>query len=138
MATGSKRALSAVLSVLLLVIIVFVLGIVLFNFVIGMIGNIADSDSVQHPFSLLIENVNINNTCMTIYVGNRLNYEVSVETAYINDEQREIFGFLGNEALIPCNSTGILYVKGPFVGGGLYNIKLVFNSGNSVLSVARY
>jgi hypothetical protein len=138
MANGDEKAVSAVLSILLLVIITFVLGIVLFNFVTGMIGNIAGSDSVQRPFSLLIENVNINNTCMTICVGNRLSCDVSVETAYINDEQREIFGFLGNGALIPCNSTGILYVKGPFVAGGLYNIKLVFNSGNSIISVARY
>jgi hypothetical protein len=122
---------------LLLVTITFVLGVVLFNFVIGMIGNITDSDSMG-PFSLLIENVSINDTCMTIHVGNRLNHEVTVKSAYINDERREFFNPTGNAASIPSNSTGILYVNGPFVGGGLYNIKLVFDSGNSVLSVARY
>jgi predicted PurR-regulated permease PerM len=136
MAKG-ERAVSAVLSVMLLIIIVFVLGIVLFNFVIGLVGNITESDSTQ-PFSLLIENVNINDTCMTIHVGNRLNHEVSVQTAYINDEPREILNLLGNGASIPANSTGTLYVKGPYVAGGLYNIKLIFNSGNSVISVARY
>lgn len=122
---------------MLLVIIVFVLGIVLFNFVIGMVGNVADSDSVK-PFSLYIENVSINDTCMTIHVGNRLNHEVSVESAYINDERREFFCLLENADSIPSESTGILYVNGPFVSGGLYNVKLVFNYGGSVLSVARY
>ena len=116
----------------------FVLGIVLFNFVIGMVEDIAGGDSVSRPFSLVIENVNVNNTCMTIYVGNRLNHAVSVNAAYINDEKREIFGFLGNEALIPSNSTGILHVKGTFVAGGMYNIKLAFNSGNSIIYVVRY
>lgn len=114
----------------------FVLGIVLFNFVIGMIENVADSESAG-PFSLLIENVNMNDTCMIIHVGNRLNYEVTVKSAYINDERRE-FSLPGNAASIPSNSTGILYVSGTFTGGGLYNIKLVFNSGSSVISVARY
>jgi hypothetical protein len=122
---------------MLLVIITFVLGIVLFNFVIGMVGNIADSDSVE-PFSLYIENVSINDTCMTIHVGNRLNHEVSVESAYINDERREFFSLLENADSIPSKSTGILYVKGPFVSGCLYNIKLVFNYEGSVISVARY
>ncbi len=102
-----------------------------------MIGNIASNDSVG-PFSLLIENVNINGTCMTIHVGNRLNHEVTVKSAYINDERREFFSLPGNAASIPSNSIGILYVNGPFVGGGLYNIKLVFDSVSSVISVARY
>jgi hypothetical protein len=119
---NGERAVSAVLSVMLLIIIVFVLGIVLFNFV--------KSDSTQ-PFCLLIENVNINDTCMTIYVGNRLSHEVSVERAYINDEPREILNLLGSVVSIPGNSTGILYVKGPYVAGDLYNIKIVFNSGNT-------
>jgi hypothetical protein len=102
-----------------------------------MVGNIADSDSVK-PFSLYIENVSINDTCMTIHVGNRLNHEVSVESAYINDERREFFSLLKNADSIPSKSTGILYVNGPFVSGGLYDIKLVFNYGGSVISVARY
>jgi hypothetical protein len=134
---NSERAISAVLSVMLLVIILFILGIVLFNFVIGMFENLTERDSVQ-PFSLIIENVKINGTCMTIYVGNRLKHEVSVERVYINDEPRDIFNLLGNVISIPGNSTGVLYVKGSYVAGGLYNIKLVFNSGNSVVSVARY
>lgn len=132
-----KSAISAVFSVLLLVIITFAAGIVLYNFVIGMIEDITESESVQ-PISLYIENVNINETCMTIHVGNRLNNEVSVKTAYINDEPREILNLPRNDASIPPNATGILFLKGPYVAGGLYNIKLVFNSGYSLISVARY
>jgi flagellin-like protein len=123
---NGKRAISAVLSVLLLIMIVFILGIVLFNFVIGLVGNITQSESTQ-PFSLLIENVNINNTCMTIHVGNRLTHEVSVERVYINDEPRGIINLSENGVSILADSTG-----------GLYNIKIVFNSGNSIISVTRY
>jgi len=107
-----EKAISPVLSVLLMIIIIFVLGIVLFNFVIGMIENFTKTDSTQ-PFSLYIEN------------------------AYINDEKHEILNTKGITS-IPCNSTGILYVKGPYSPGGLYNIKLVFNSGQSLIYVARY
>jgi flagellin-like protein len=129
---NGKRAISAVLSVLLLIMIVFILGIVLFNFVIGLVGNITQSESTQ-PFSLLIENVNINNTCMTIHVGNRLTHEVS-----INDEPRGIINLSENGVSILADSTGTLYIEGPYIAGGLYNIKIVFNSGNSIISVTRY
>jgi hypothetical protein len=131
-----EKALSAVLSVLLMVIIIFALGIVLLNFVTSMIENFTKTDSTQ-PFSLYIENININETCMTIHIANRLNHEVSVEKAYINDKKRQILNPNGTTQ-IPCNSTGILYVVGPYASAGLYNIKLVFNSGQSLLYVARF
>jgi flagellin-like protein len=131
-----EKAISPVLSVLLMVLIVFILGIVLFNFITGLIENFTEPDSTQ-PFSLYIENVNINETCMTIHIGNRLNHEVSVEKAYINDELRQILNSKGI-AQIPCNCTGMLYIKGPYTPAGLYNIKLVFNSGQSLMYVARY
>jgi len=131
-----EKAVSAVLSVLLMVIIVFILGIVLFNFVTGLIENFTETDSNQ-PFSLYVGNVNMNETCMTIHIGNRLNHEVSVEKAYINDELRQILNPNGI-AQIPCNCTGIIYIKGPYTPAGLYNIKLVFNSGQSLIYVARY
>ncbi len=132
-----ESAVSAVLSVMLLIIVVFVLGIVLFNFVVGMVGKMTDSNSAQ-PFSLVIENVNINDTCMTISVGNRLKQDVLLEKAYINDEPHEILNSPETIPSIPAESTGNVYVKGRYVPGGLYNIKLVFNSGQSVISVTRY
>jgi flagellin-like protein len=131
-----EKAISPVLSVLLMVIIVFALGIVLFNFITGLIENFTETDSPQ-PFSLYVGNVNINETCMTIHIGNRLNHEVCVEKAYINDELRQILNPNGI-AQIPCNSTGIIYIKGPYTAAGLYNIKLIFNSGQSLIYVARY
>ena len=78
-----RRAVSAVFSVLLLVIIVFVVGIFLYSFVSGMVGNLTDSSSNQ-LFSLRIENVVMNDTCMTIYVGNSLNDDVSATKVYVN------------------------------------------------------
>jgi predicted PurR-regulated permease PerM len=131
----NNRAISAVLSVLLLIIITVAAGIILFNFVIGMLENIAKSDSVQ-LFSLYISIVNINETCMTIQIGNRLNHDVYVERVYINNEPREIIN-VGSRS-ISSNSIGALFVKGPYAAGGSYDIKLVFDSGQSIISVARY
>ncbi len=79
------RAVSAVFSVLLMVIIIFVAGIFLYNFVSGMMGDLTDSSSNQ-LFSSRVENVAINNTCLTIHVGNSLNYDVCVTKVYVNNE----------------------------------------------------
>jgi hypothetical protein len=134
---NSRRAISAVFSVLLLVIITCIAGIFLYNFVIGMLTNVTDSGSVE-PFSLHIDNVNINDTCMTVYVGNSLKQEMFVAKVYINDVPRDILNSVGGRVLIAPSSTGIVYVKGPYVGGCSYNIKVIFNSGGSLLSIVRY
>jgi len=134
---SGRRAISAVFSILLLVIITCIAGIFLYNFVIGTLTNATDSGSVD-PFSLHIDNVNMNDTCMAIYVGNRLNHEISVAKVYINDMSRDILNSVEGRVLIAPSSTGIVYVKGPFVAGCSYNIKVIFNSGGSLLSIVRY
>jgi hypothetical protein len=134
---NSKRAVSAAFSVLLLVIITCIAGVFLYNFVIGTVTNVADSGSAE-PFSLHIDNVNINQTCMTIYVGNGLKQEMSVAKVYINDVPRDILNSVGGKVLIAPSSTGVVYVKGPYVAGCSYNIKLIFDSGGSLFSIARY
>ena len=134
---NSRRAISAVFSVLLLVIITFIAGVFLYNFVIGMLSNFVDSGSAE-PFSLNIESVNVNDTCMIVYVGNRSKQEVFIVKAYINDVPHEILNATDKGTLIPHSSTGILHLQGPYVAGCLYNIKLVCDSGYSLISVARY
>lgn len=132
-----RRAVSAVFSVLLMVIITFVAGILLYNFVSGMVENLTDSSSNQ-LFSLRVENVVLNDTCMTIHVGNSLNDDVGVTRVYVNNEPRDLLFSTGTSVIIPKGSSGPVYVNGPYVAGGMYDIKIVFNSGNSLITVVRY
>jgi flagellin-like protein len=133
-----RRAVSAVFSVLLMVIITFVAGIFLYNFVSGMIGEVTDSSSSNQLFSLRIENIAINNTCMTIHVGNALNHDVGVTKVYVNSEPRSLLFNTDDGVIIPQGSSGPVYVTGSYTAGGMYDIKIIFNSGQSLITVARY
>jgi FlaG/FlaF family flagellin (archaellin) len=131
-----EKAVSAVFSVLLMIIILFVAGIFLYNFAMGMVGNLTASSTT--PFSFRIENVAINDSCMTIYVGNWLNQDVTVSKVYINSEPKEALLCTDSGLIIPEASTGKIQIMGSYVAGCSYDIKIVFTSGNSLISYVRY
>jgi flagellin-like protein len=131
-----EKAVSAVFSVLLLVIITFVAGIFLYNFSMGMVENLTSSSTT--PFSLRIENVVINNTCMTICVGNSCGEDVGVAKVYINNEPKDIFLCTNSGVIIPEASIGKVQVVGNYVAGCSFDIKLIFTSGSSLISYVRY
>ena len=133
-----EKAVSIVFSVLLMVIVTFIAGIFLYSFVSGMMEDLTDSSSPNQLFSLRIENVALNDTCMTIYVGNWLNEDATVSKVYINNEPKEIFLSTINGAIIPKASTGAIKIGGKYVIGCSYDIKLIFTSGNSLISYVRY
>jgi FlaG/FlaF family flagellin (archaellin) len=133
-----RRAVSAVFSVLLMIIIIFVAGIFLYNFVSGMMGDLTESSSSNQLFSLRVENVAINSTCMTIHIGNAFNYDVGVTKVYINNEARDLLFSTPDGVIIPKDSAGPVYVMGSYTPGGMYDIKIIFNSGNSLMTVERY
>lgn len=133
---GERRAVSAVLSVLLLVTIVFVVGIFFYNVIMGNLQGIMDSSSVE-PFSLFIGNVAFNKTCMTLHVINSCGRDAVVEVVYVNDEPLEVY-CLGGEVIIPAEDSGSVYVWGSYTSGCLYEIKVVFSSGYSLYSMVRY
>jgi flagellin-like protein len=131
---NNRKAISGVFSVLLLVIITFVVGIFLYSFTMGMFSNLTSSSS-NSPFSLRIENVNINDTCMTIYIGNTLNHDVKVTRVYINNQPTQI---LSSTATILRESTGKVQILGTYAVGTAYDIKVILDSGNSLVTYARY
>ena len=95
-----------------------------------------DSSSNQ-LFSLRIENVAINSTCMTIHVGNSLNDDVGVTKVYINSELHELLFLTDDGVIIPKSSSGPVYVLGSYTPGGMYDIKIIFNTGQSLITVVR-
>ena len=133
---GKRKAVSAVLSVLLLVVIVFVVGIFFYTGVMGNLEAIMESTSVE-PFSLFIGNVAFNRTCMTIHVINSCGRNAVVEVVYVNDEPFEVYCF-GDEVIVPGEDSGSVYVLGSYTSGCLYEINIVFSSGYSLYSMARY
>ena len=133
-----RKAISAVFSILLIVIITFVAGILLYSFVSGMMENITDSSSSNQLFSLHIENVALNSTCMTIYVGNSLNDDVGVTKVYVNNEPHDLLFATDKGVIIPESSSGPVYVMGSYTPGGMYDIKVVFHSGQSLITIVRY
>jgi hypothetical protein len=133
-----RRAVSAVFSVLLMIIIVFVAGILLYSFVSGMIGNVTTDSSSNQLFSLRIENVVINNTCMTIHVGNALKDDVGVTKVYVNNEPHDLLFLTDKGVIIPKDSSGPVYVTGSYTAEGMYNLKIIFNTGQSLLTVVIY
>ena len=132
-----RRAISAVFSVLLMIIIVFVVGIFLYGFVSGMLKNMTTDSSSNQLFSLRIENVAINSTCMTIHVGNSLNDDVGVTKVYINSELHELLFLTDDGVIIPKSSSGPVYVLGSYTPGGMVDIKIIFNTGQSLITVVR-
>jgi hypothetical protein len=133
---SERRAVSAVLSVLLLVVIVFVVGIFFYNVIMGNLQGIMDSSSVE-PFSLFIGNVAFNKTCMTLHVINSCGRDAVVEVVYVNDEPFDVYCF-GGEVIIPAEDSESVYVWGSYTSGCLYEIKIVFSSGYSLYSMDRY
>jgi len=133
---GERKAVSAVLSVLLFVVIVFVVGIFLYTVVMSNLEAIMESTSVE-PFSLFIGNVAFNRTCMTVHVINSCGRDAVVEVVYVNDEPFEVYCF-GGDVVVPGEASGSLYVLGSYTSGCLYEIKIVFSSGYSLYSMARY
>jgi hypothetical protein len=133
-----EKAISAVFSVLLLVIITLAAGIILYSFVSGMMENMMDSSSPNQLFSLRIENIAVNNTCMTICVGNSCSEDVTVSRVYINNEPKEIFQCAGSGGTIPKYSAGAVQIAGTYTAGGSYDVKVVFTSGTSLMSYIRY
>ena len=133
-----QRAVSAVFSVLLMVIIVFVAGIFLYNFVSGMMEKMTSTSSSNQLFSLRIENVAINSTCMTIHIGNQLNYDVAATRVYINNEPHDLLFNTGDGVKIPKTASSPVYVTGSYTAGAMYDVKVVFDSGQSLITVVRY
>ena len=132
-----RKAISTVFSVLLMVMIISA-GIFLYNFVSGMMGDLTEPSSSNQLFSLRVENVAVNSTCMTIHIENTPNYDVGVTKVYIKNEVSDLPFSTDDGVVIPKDSAGPVYIMDSYMPGAMYDIKIIFNSGNRLITVARY
>lgn len=128
----NKKAITAVMATLLLIIITCLAGGVLYYFGIDMIENITSSESMQ-PFSLCIDAISFNSTSMQIYVRNGLDRDLRVVEVYINKKAYNICVSSPCSDSIPKGVTLPIHVLGSFSDGCMYNVKMIFDSGHSVL-----
>lgn len=134
MRTFGERAVSTVLSASLLIFITSVFAILLHGFVMGNFENLAETPSTQ-PFRLSIQNIAINSTCIAVYIGNSWNRDFVIDKVYVNRNPQEIPSFPSKT--IPKNSTTEVYIPGSYAAGTLYEVKIVFEVGYTVLSMQR-
>ena len=130
------RGISAAFASLLLVIITCIAGFLLYSFGLGMIEEVTESPSTQ-PFSLCIETISVNGTCMKIFVRNWLDQQVRVVNVYINDNSYSVFVSGDCVDVIPQNQTRAMHIKGLFTSGCLFNVRVVFDTGYSLLTCTR-
>ncbi len=128
----NKKAITAVMATLLMIIITCLAGAVLYYFGIEMIGNITSSESTQ-PFSLCIDAISFNSTSMQIYVRNGLDRDLGVVEVYINKKGYDVCVLGSCVDSIPKETTVPIHILGSFSDGCMYNVKIVFDSGHSVL-----
>jgi FlaG/FlaF family flagellin (archaellin) len=135
--SNGQKAVSQVLSVMLLVVITVAVGIIFYSFVTGMVGNLTKPASTE-PFSLRIDNVVINDTCITVYVRNALDQDITIDTAYVNNEPHAILSLIDNKVTIPKDSTGKVYIIGSYTAGARYEIKIICTSGFTLYTMQSY
>ena len=127
-----KKAITAVMATLLMIIVTCLVGGVFYYFGMEMIKNITSSESTQ-PFSLCIDTISFNSTCTQIYVRNGLDRDLGVVEVYINKSPYDIYISSSCFDSIPKGTIVPIHVLGSFSDGCMYNVKVVFDNGHSIL-----
>jgi hypothetical protein len=130
----NRKAISAALTTVLFVAIMLIAALMLYNFVNTNVDNIFESEGT---FSLRIRYVAFNQTCMRIDVSNTGDIDAVIEKVYINEELTA-FTILDHDLKIPAGTAKEIYIFGSYVAGCNFDIKIVFESGNSIWTLERW
>lgn len=131
----NNKAISALLSTLLFVVLIAIAASLLFIFTNESMDNFMEEASKR--WKLQIGNVGFNQSCIRVHVINVGEKNATLENVYINDELRA-FRLLDNNLNIPIDSGKEIYVFGNFNPGHKYKIKIVFESGYTIATTERY
>jgi hypothetical protein len=131
----NKKAISALTSTLLFIVLITMAAGLLYIFTSENIDNILDD--VSKTWKLRIGNVGFNQTCMRIHITNIGDKPGALEKVYINDELRA-FRIPDNDLVIPVDSGKEIYIFGTFNPGCKYKIKVAFESGYTITVTERY
>jgi hypothetical protein len=114
-----------VFAVLLLVLVTFVSGILFYTFVMDNINFATETFNTQ-MVGLLLNSFTMNSTHIVAFLKNTGSALVEITTAYVNGLVTAIV----NLVKIAPNAIGSVILKGNFLSGNTYDIKLasVFNT----------
>lgn len=124
----SRRAISPVISTLLLIIIAVAAGIVAYGYVTGWIGGAAKAGGVQYG-ELSLDSASASGTTITAYVRNIGGKPVTPEYAYIDG---------GNQTALTATEIGVnqvatLTISHSTTSGIIYEVKIVCTDGTALV-----
>lgn len=108
---------TAVAVFLLVFATVVVGGFVFYRFAFDLTEKMKTTFPAQ---TLLLEAYDVNETCLRVYVRNYASLGVQVTEAYVNERLCD----LRQPATVAPNEIGIINLKGSYVRGGTYNVKI--------------
>ena len=115
----SRKASTAVFGVLLLVLVTFVSGILYCSFVMDNITFAAETLNTQIA-GLLLNSFTMNSTHIIAFLKNTGGQVIEVTNAYVNG----LITTVANLVKIAPNAIGTVVLKGNFLSGNTYDVKL--------------
>ena len=121
----SRRASTAAFGVLLLVLVTFVSGILFYTFVMDNITFAAETLNTQIA-GLLLNSFTMNSTHIVAFLKNTGAQVIEVTTAYVNG----LVTAIATLVKIAPNAIGSVVLRGDFLSGNMYDVKLanIFNT----------
>jgi hypothetical protein len=121
----SRRGSTAVFGVLLLVIVTFVSGILFYTFVMDNVTFATETLNTQIA-GLLLNSFTMNATHIVAFLKNTGAQLIEVSTAYVNG----LVTAIANLVKIAPNAIGEVVLRGNFLCGNMYDVKLanIFNT----------
>ena len=132
----NRKAVSAALSTVMFISIMIIAAVLIYMFVNSDIENIIDT-TPTNPFNVRIANVRFNETHITINILNAGENEITIERVYINKELRA-FTLIDHDLKVAAGTSKDIYVFGSYLPGSNFEIKVVFESGNSLSTMERW
>lgn len=84
--------------------------------------------------SLQLEHVNINSTCITLSVRNFASANVQITGVYIDDKANS----LTENVFVSPSGVGTIYLRGTYVEGETYALKITSSLGSPLLCHVKY
>lgn len=121
----SKKGTSKVLGTLVMIIVVFISGFFFYNFVTSNVNFSKNTFNTQMT-NLLLNSFSANSTHIVAFIKNSANKAIEFTQAYTNNMLAVL---QGGKAIIESLSTGVAIIRGSFMEGSTYTVKLanIFN-----------
>ena len=130
---SSKKGSSLVIASMLGIIVTLIAGIFFYNYVMGSVNSMTDNLNTQMSI-LLLDSVKVNGTHIIAWVRNTGGSVVSVVNAYVNEQ----IALLAKEVKIAATSAATAYIRGTYIQGGSYSVKLAGMFGTLLTFSVKY